>query len=197
MTFKRKVQEIKRDLILEEATALFVSEGYENMKISDLAKNAGVSIGAIYSMFGSKEALYNQFIIGQIEYYMDLMEQELENLTDPVEMLKAVVRIKFTAIIKNKNAIREIITNDPSFHLYVSSDEHNPLMQMHLYISEKVIEPLSSSLGSNQEPMELFFLFDGITFGIIKYWMLTGGDLMARVDESVDMFMLLLKKGKS
>lgn len=41
------MQEIKRDLIVEEATNLFIRDGYENMKIADLAKNAGVSIGAI------------------------------------------------------------------------------------------------------------------------------------------------------
>ena len=94
MTFKRKVQEIKRELILEEASSLFVSEGYENMKISDLAKNTGVSVGAIYSMFGSKEALYNQYVMGQIEYYIDMTEKELENCTDPIEMLRIITRIK-------------------------------------------------------------------------------------------------------
>ena len=106
MTFKRKMQEIKRDLIIEEATNLFIRDGYENMKIVDLAKNAGVSIGAIYSMFGSKEALYNQYIMGQIEFYIEMMEQELENHTDPIEMLRVVTRIKFEAIMKNKNGIK-------------------------------------------------------------------------------------------
>lgn len=195
MTFKRKVQEMKRDLILEEASALFVKEGYENMKISDLAKNTGVSVGAIYSMFGSKEALYNQFILGLIEYYIDIMKEELKNLTDPIEMLKIITRIKFSAIIKNKNAIREVIVHDPTFNLHVSSDEDNTLTQMHLYISEKVMEPLSVSLNSNRNPIELFFIFDGITFGMVKYWMLMGGDLMGRVDEAVEMFMQLFKKG--
>lgn len=100
MTFKRKVQEMKRELILEEASSLFVKEGYENMKISELAKNTGVSVGAIYSMFGSKEGLYNQYIMGQIEYYIDIMEKELENCTDLLEMLKICTKIKFTAMIE-------------------------------------------------------------------------------------------------
>ena len=197
MTFKRKVQEMKRDLILEEAGTLFVNEGYENMKISDLAKNAGVSVGAIYSMFGSKEALYNQFIIGLIEYYIDLMEQELENKTDPIEMLKIMVKIKFSAIIKNKNALKEVILHDPTFNLHVSSDEYNPLTQMHLYVSEKVMKPLLKSLNCSKNPMELFFLFDGITFGMAKYWIFAGGDLVSRVDEAVEMFIQLLKKDNS
>lgn len=194
MTFKRKMQELKRDLIIEEATNLFTRDGYENMKIADLAKNAGVSIGAIYSMFGSKEALYNQYMMGQIEYYINIMEQELENLTDPLDMIKVITRLKFTAIIKNKNALKESLMNDPTFNLHTSSDEDNPLTHAHMYISEKIMEPLAKTYKSTKQPMELFFIFDGITFGMVKYWILTGGDLMAKIDEAIEMFLSILKK---
>jgi len=164
------------------------------MKISDLAKNAGVSVGAIYSMFGSKEALYNNYIMEQIEYYIEMMEEELENYTNPIEMLKVVTRIKFDAIIKNKNAIKENLISDPTFYLHVSSDENNPLTHMHMYISEKIMEPLIKSFGNNRNPMELFFIYDGIAFGMIKYWILTGGDLMERIDYAIEMFLSILKK---
>jgi len=194
MTFKRKMQEIKRDLIIEEATNLFIRDGYENMKIVDLAKNAGVSIGAIYSMFGSKEALYNQYIMGQIEFYIEMMEQELENHTDPIEMLRVVTRIKFEAIMKNKNGIKENLMSDPTFYLHASFDENNPLMHMYMYISEKIMEPLAKSLGNTVQPMELFFIYDGLTFGMAKYWILTGGDLMRRINQSIEMFLTILKK---
>jgi len=194
MTFKRKMQEIKRDLIIEEATNLFIRDGYENMKIVDLAKNAGVSIGAIYSMFGSKEALYNQYIMGQIEFYIEMMEQELENHTDPIEMLRVVTRIKFEAIIKNKNGIKEHLMSDPTFYLHASFDDNNPLMHMYMYISEKIMEPLAKSLGNTVQPMELFFIYDGLTFGMAKYWILTGGDLMRRINQSIEMFLTILKK---
>ncbi|MFY9143351.1 TetR/AcrR family transcriptional regulator [Sulfuricurvum sp.] len=194
MTFKRKMQEIKRDLIIEEATNLFIRDGYENMKIVDLAKNAGVSIGAIYSMFGSKEALYNQYIMGQIEFYIEMMEQELENHTDPIEMLRVVTRIKFEAIMKNKNGIKEHLMSDPTFYLHASFDDNNPLMHMYMYISEKIMEPLAKSLGNTVQPMELFFIYDGLTFGMAKYWILTGGDLMRRINQSIEMFLTILKK---
>lgn len=193
MTFKRKVQEMKRELILEEASSLFVKEGYENMKISELAKNTEVSVGAIYSMFGSKEGLYNQYIMGQIEYYIDIMEKELENCTDLLEMLKICTKIKFTAMIENKNALKENLISDPTFYLHVSSDEHNPITQISIYISEKVMKPLADSFGTKRSATELFFLFDGITFGMIKYWIMTGGDLMGRVDNAVEDFLRIVR----
>ncbi|MDD2839205.1 MAG: TetR/AcrR family transcriptional regulator, partial [Sulfuricurvum sp.] len=106
MSFKRKMQELKREVLLEEATNLFIRDGYENMKIADLAKNTGVSVGAIYTMFGSKEGIYHNYILGQIEYYIEIMEEKISDCSDPKEMLMIITEIKFSAIIKNRNAIK-------------------------------------------------------------------------------------------
>jgi len=192
---KRTIQEQKRNLILEEATHLFIKEGYENMKISELAKHVGVSIGVIYSLFGSKEGLYNQYVIHQIEYYIELIQEELQHYNDPFEMLKAVTKIHFSAIIKNKNALKESIVSDPTFFLTVSSDDENPLIYFYTYVTETVIEPLLKKMGCEKDPMELFFIYDGITLGVIKYWIIKGGDLMERVEETVDTFLLILRRG--
>lgn len=192
MSYKRKAQELKRELILEEATRLFIQDGYENMKISDLAKNAGVSIGVIYTLFGSKETLYNHYLMGQIEFYIEIIHEELQRHTDTIEKLKAITKIKFSAYIKNRNAIKENIISDPTFFLNVSADEDDPLMHMYRYITQEVMEPLSHLVQSNKSGLELFFLYDGITFGMIKYWILTGGDLMGRVDEAVEHLMRIL-----
>jgi AcrR family transcriptional regulator len=194
MSYKQKQQEQKRELILEEATRLFIEDGYENMKISDLAKNSGVSIGVIYGLFGSKEGLYNQYVMNQIEYFIDLIQKELLHQTNPVEMLKIITKIHFSAIIKNKNALKESIVSDPTFFLNISADDENPLMNLYTYITRNVIEPLLKEMGSEKNPFELFFLYDGIVLGMIKYWIITGGDIMERVDEAIDTFVLIIKK---
>lgn len=194
MPFKRTSQELKRELILEEATALFIQDGYENMKISDLAKNAGVSVGTIYTMYGSKETLYNHYVMNQIEYYIEVIQEELLHHSDPLEMLKVVTKIHFSAIIKNKNALKESIISDPTFFLNVGADEENPLMHLYTYISETVIKPLLIEMGCKKDPMEIFFLYDGITLGMTKYWILKGGDLLNRVDEAIETFLLIIKR---
>jgi len=194
MSYKRKAQELKRELILEEATRLFIQDGYENMKISDLAKNAGVSVGTIYTMYGSKETLYNHYVMNQIEYYIELIKEELQHHSDHLEMLKVITKIHFTAIIKNKNALKESIVSDPTFFLNIGSDEDNPLMHLYSYISETVMRPLLSEMGCKKDPLEIFFLYDGITLGMTKYWIVQGGDLMDRVDEAIETFLLIIKR---
>lgn len=164
------------------------------MKISDLAKNAGVSVGTIYTMYGSKETLYNHYVMNQIEYYIEVIQEELQHHSDPLEMLKVVTKIHFSAIIKNKNALKESIISDPTFFLNVGADEENPLMHLYTYISETVIKPLLIEMGCKKDPLEIFFLYDGITLGMTKYWILKGGDLLNRVDEAIETFLLIIKR---
>jgi TetR/AcrR family transcriptional regulator, cholesterol catabolism regulator len=52
-----KHPDIRRAEILDRATALFVAHGYDNVSLNDLIADAGVSKGAFYHWFPSKEAL--------------------------------------------------------------------------------------------------------------------------------------------
>lgn len=192
MSFKWKVQELKREMLLEEATNLFIHEGYENMKISDLAKNTGVSVGAIYSMFGSKDGIYHNYILGQIEYYIGVMEEKTSTCSDPKEMLTTITEIKFSAIIKNKKAIKENFS-DPTFYLTLSLEEDDPMMHMYRYIGQHIMEPLSKVVQTNKDSFEMVFLYDGLSFGVIKHWMAVGGDLMSRVETTVESFLCAIR----
>ena len=52
-----KHPDIRRAEILDRAAALFVARGYDNVSLNDLITDAGVSKGAFYHWFPSKDAL--------------------------------------------------------------------------------------------------------------------------------------------
>ena len=193
MPIKKKLQDFKRELILEEAGRLFIEEGYDAMKIADLAKNVGLSVGTIYNFFGSKENLYNNYILSVVDHAMAIVEQSIQQYDDPIEKLREITRIKFGLITTHKLAMKESI-NDPSFFLHMSVERDNPMMQFYHYLAEEVMRPLAETFNSPKEPMELVFLYDGLGVGAIKYWMACGGDLMERVDENIAQFVHLLKE---
>jgi AcrR family transcriptional regulator len=192
MSIKKKLHEYKRELILEEAGKLFVQEGYEAMKIADLAKISGVSVGTIYNMFGSKENLYNHYIMKMVEHAMETLRNSLQHYNSPIDKVREVTRIKFELICQHKLPLKESM-NDPSFFLHISDDRDNPMMQVYDYLAEAVMKPLADEIRSTKKPMELVFLFDGLTIGAIKYWMACDGDLMERVDATVEQFLQLAK----
>jgi AcrR family transcriptional regulator len=60
--------EITRQAILDGAAAAFDATGYGSTSLSDVAKQAGVTKGALYFHFSSKEALANALVEEQRQY---------------------------------------------------------------------------------------------------------------------------------
>jgi TetR/AcrR family transcriptional regulator, cholesterol catabolism regulator len=52
-----KCKDVRRAEVLDQALALFLERGYENVSLNDLLATAGTSKGAFYHYFPSKEAL--------------------------------------------------------------------------------------------------------------------------------------------
>ncbi|QFR49088.1 TetR/AcrR family transcriptional regulator [Sulfurimonas lithotrophica] len=194
MSLKKKIEEIKRDLILEEASKLFQSEGYENMKIADLASIVGVSVGSIYTLFGSKENLYNNYILNQIDYYLEILENEIKNVKDPYEKLKILTNIKFQAFTSHKN-ILHIGVNHPLFYIntYNFTDEDDVMMHVYMFISENIMEPLRKKISTTKTALEMTLLYDSLSTAMVKHWVIVNDDLMQRSDELLESFLLITK----
>ncbi len=56
-----------RARLLEAAEAVFAKKGYDGAKISDIAEEAGVSVGAVYFRFKDKSALFSAIAESFIE----------------------------------------------------------------------------------------------------------------------------------
>lgn len=194
MSLKKKVKDLKRDLILEEASKLFQNEGYENMKIADLASKVGVSVGSIYTLFGSKENLYNNYILNQIDYYLEMLENKIKDVNDPYEKLKILTNVKFQAFISHKNVLH-LGVNHPLFYIntYNFTDEDDVMMDVYRFISENIMEPLREKVQTSKTSLEMTLLYDSISTAMVKHWVIANGDLMQKSDELLESFLLLVK----
>jgi len=67
--------------ILEAATRLFVAHGYHGTSISAIAQATGLTKGALYAHFASKEALLQALMRKFEEEYLDQMIEELDRET--------------------------------------------------------------------------------------------------------------------
>jgi AcrR family transcriptional regulator len=62
MGIRDEQREKRRQEILESALDLFIRKGYAATKISDIAKDVGMSVGLLFHYFESKEKLYENLI---------------------------------------------------------------------------------------------------------------------------------------
>jgi len=78
-----KISEEKQARILDAATAEFADKGFPGANINTIANRAGISIGAMYNYFGSKDDLFLT-IIDRAHALLESVISEVEQAEDDI-----------------------------------------------------------------------------------------------------------------
>ncbi len=92
---KRLVERRRKQIVLA-AIKLFARNGFYKTTLKDLAEEAGLSYGNIYDYVGSKEDIFfliHDFLAGSA---MEMLNRSTEQLKDPIEKLRRMVRAEFS-----------------------------------------------------------------------------------------------------
>ncbi len=189
---KTKLQDVKRGLILEAAAKLFESEGYEQLKVSELAKSVGVSVGTIYGLFESKEGLYMAYVRAQIGHYLSELDARLEGVDSPEAQLHEVFALKFEYFSSKRRAVEECAKNNPLFFSNIRHSEPEILEAVYVKIS-KVVQAIRPDLEGS-EALELAYQIIGLSDGYLTYWLAHDGDLMSRLPKLHAQLLMIIKE---
>ena len=88
MAQRKDKSQAMREKILNTATQLFIQKGSEKTSMQDIAQTAGISKGAIYHHFKSKD----EIVLAVLRSRQELMEEEMKQLLKATENLTAVDR---------------------------------------------------------------------------------------------------------
>jgi len=94
-----------RTKILETATRLFSTHGYENTSLSQVAKDASVSKALIFWHFETKENLFQAVLSRTVEPYSLNIDQDLSGLSEP-EQLKKLIDLYYEFVTQNVYSVR-------------------------------------------------------------------------------------------
>lgn len=95
--------ERKRGTVLEAATSLFLSKGYDGTTMDEVAALAGVSKPTLYRYFADKERLYAEIVAAttdNIDGLLRLVAEELAASDDPREGLGRLANKFLTALMQ-------------------------------------------------------------------------------------------------
>lgn len=191
MGIKAKLQDIKRSLILEEAAMLFESVGYEQLKVSELARSVGVSVGTIYGLFESKEGLYIAYVNEQITRYLETLEVRCAEAATPEARLEQVYLLKGENFVCKRKAVEECARNNPLFFSSIRYQAPELMDRLYGKIAEIVREIAPGK--SEEEALELAYALSGLSDGYLMYWLARGGDLLARMPELHAQMLTMIK----
>ena len=101
-----KVDERRRQL-LEQATALFATHGYDELSMAKLAREAGISKPLLYHYFPSKRDLFEAVLAQAAEEH--LRRTATDDSLPPAQQLSAAVTAYLSWIEENRGAYEKLL----------------------------------------------------------------------------------------
>jgi len=92
--------------VLEAAATLMAKEGYERASMRAVAKAAGVSLAGLYHYFDSKEQMLFLLQFRTFNSLLNLLQEKLHAVSDPLEQLRVMVRTHVSYFAANMAALK-------------------------------------------------------------------------------------------
>ena len=168
-----KKSEETRRRIFEAALALFRKRGFAETTMRDIAKEAGVALGAAYYYFDSKDAIVMAFYQRTQDELVPLVADALSHTHGIKQRLAAVIRVKLDYCAPNRRLMAALATHiDPQHPLSPFSEQtrairdadtrffQNALQGSDIEVPDDLATHLPRLLWLYQMGLLLFWVYD-------------------------------------
>lgn len=94
-----------RQAILDSALALFESQGFHAASVQAVADHAGVTKGAFYHHFESKEELVQIIHDEFVDYQLEKIQEILETVEGPEAQLRALITMSVKSVVEYRSHV--------------------------------------------------------------------------------------------
>jgi AcrR family transcriptional regulator len=165
------LKETRKEQIILSALQLFGDKGYQNTSISQIAKQAKLSKGLMYTYFESKEALLNEVVIYTFKDATEMGEEILQASKgkSPEEVFTIMVESFFEMLKEQKDLWK--LTISLAVQTSVIPSVHNSILKIYdnLLRQLEVLFVLLKFKNPKKEAMLLGAIIDGISIQYILF----------------------------
>jgi len=136
-----------RERLLDAAEKVFADKGYDGAKISDIAEEAGCSVGAVYFRFKDKDALFfaiSESFIGEARAGLSSLLAGTTAL--PEQIIRNFVAATAENFRKHRGLFRAIVER---------GFDHPHAMKTIFRFREELAEALERALGGKETSLEI------------------------------------------
>jgi AcrR family transcriptional regulator len=159
-----------RTRILEAALTLFRRHGFEQATMRDIAKEAGVALGAAYYYFDSKDAIVMAFYERAQMELAPRIEEGLSNAGSTRERVGAVIAAKFEYFRPNRSLLAALSTHiDPKHPLSPFGETTRAIRERDISFMTRALESPKTRVPDDIKPYlpRLLWLYQ---MGMILFW---------------------------
>jgi AcrR family transcriptional regulator len=176
--------------ILNAASGLFAKQGYMRSSIAELADACGLSRGALYHYFTSKEAILFAILDAHVREMIDDVEAAIAQTSTTLEQFRAAIRAIVVLNARSSNEQR-VILNDLSF---LSEDEQKIIKALERQLVDTVADLLirldkEGKIVKRTKKVYTMMLFGILNFSHTWYDPKGGVDPKEFADMVVDLFL--------
>ncbi len=166
---KEEVTALKKKMILQEAEKYIEKRGYQDFKINELSKICGISVGALYQLFISKENLFHEYVLFQIEKFHKELLKLCHGVSSPKKRLLIYTKAKLKTFEEKGKTIQEHITYDPLFILKLGNQNESMNLMENFLANEFKKLSLKTPLKTDNY-ICLSYAYSAYILGFIKYY---------------------------
>jgi AcrR family transcriptional regulator len=171
--------------VLDVALALFRDKGFDETTMREIAATAGLSLGAAYHYFASKDAIILAYYADVQERHAELARAALATTTDLRDRLAAVVHTKLDVLAGDRRLLGALLryTGNPKHPLSFLGIGTRPLQLASMRVFDE-------ALGETTLPAELRRIAPtalwALQMGLLLYFLYDDSPNQARTRRLVD-----------
>ncbi len=176
---------LKRKVYVEVSAKSFKEFGYENTKMTKLAKELKISVGTLYKIFDNKENLYFEYMLYEITKFVEKLN---DNQTDdPISNLKLYLEYKYNYFINNKKSFESSLTNDPFFFHKLNLNKNHPMDGVFEFLAKQFEQILKKH--DTVDCKHIAILFKKLSDGYTESYMIKEFDTTNVIEETIEVFL--------
>lgn len=158
----------RKERIIEAATHLFATEGYEGTTIKNISIAANVSFGSIFTYFKNKEELFYHVVVKPLEGLSNQILNFDENSNEPLIELKKMISDHIN-IFSNINHYLQLVVQIVGQHERFSY-VFEPLDKFHIEFRDKISRLVQNGQEKGileaQDPLIVATLYTSLLIGL-------------------------------
>ena len=107
---RKRERDNRRHAILKAARKLFFEKGFKPVTVESIARKAELSKGSIYLYFNSKEEIYTQILLSDIDKFHEHFTDLLQNSPSATEALNRFAGIYVDLFMSDRELFRILMT---------------------------------------------------------------------------------------
>jgi len=151
-------KEEAKSKIVEAARVVFAKKGYHDSTMDDVAKEVGVSKGAIYSYFKSKEDILKETYLQTHQTLRTIINKACEkmDLVQALEEVYSMVTERYKGNLHRHFEQVALASRDPIIKKIIMDDYQRDVETVQTFVEEKMKEGLMRTDVEAQTLAELF-----------------------------------------